>query len=159
MLTLTHFSWLIEGEVAGSDLPRTREDFLFLKKEGIKSIVSLTENAISRQLMQHFSFSHLHLPIPDFFGPTSAETQKFLEFASEKKNQPVLVHCFAGVGRTGTMLAIYLVAEKGMKPLDAIQEVRSLRPGSLQTDAQEMSVIEAWAEFTGQTPQTEDNRP
>lgn len=127
-------------------MPQTREDLLFLKKEGVKSIITLTENTIQQKLLQHFHFYHLHIPIPDFFGPTHGETQKFIEFSYEKKNHPVLVHCFAGVGRTGTMLAIYLV-HKGMKPPDAIMEVRRLRPGSLQTEAQEMAVIEAWAEL------------
>ncbi len=144
MLTMANFSWLLEGEIAGSDLPRTRGDFVFLKNQGIQSIVSLTEKTLRNEMNHHFNFKIYHIPIPDFFGPTPEETKKFIDFVANKKNQPVLVHCFAGVGRTGTMLAIYLV-HKGMKPLDAIAEVRRARPGSLQTEAQEMAVIEAWA--------------
>ena len=49
------------------------------------------------------------------------------------------VHCMAGRGRTGTMIACYLVSQ-GMSAEDAIAEVRRARPGSIQTEAQEQAV-------------------
>jgi protein-tyrosine phosphatase len=47
----------------------------------------------------------------------------------------VAVHCFAGVGRTGTVLAAWMVAQ-GMEPDAAIEELRALRPGSVETRGQ-----------------------
>jgi atypical dual specificity phosphatase len=52
---------------------------------------------------------------------------------------PVGVHCTAGLGRSGTMAAAYLVAE-GASADEAIATVRQLRPGSIETSAQEDAV-------------------
>jgi atypical dual specificity phosphatase len=55
----------------------------------------------------------------------------------------VAVHCAAGLGRTGTVLAAYLVA-RGEEPRAALARVRDLRPGSVETADQERAV-EAYA--------------
>ena len=67
-----------------------------------------------------------------------------IEFIDEQvvQNQrPVVVSCYAGIGRTGTVLACYLV-NRGAEPADAIDEVRRLRPRSVQTPEQEAAVYE-----------------
>ena len=58
--------------------------------------------------------------------------------------RPVMVSCYAGIGRTGTVLACYLVS-RGSEPADAIDEVRRLRPGSIQTPEQ-MAAVHEYAE-------------
>jgi protein-tyrosine phosphatase len=47
----------------------------------------------------------------------------------------VVVHCLAGMGRTGTMVACALV-DAGMEPTASVSRVRALRPGTIQTDVQ-----------------------
>jgi ADP-ribosyl-[dinitrogen reductase] hydrolase len=56
------------------------------------------------------------------------------------------MHCYAGLGRTGTVAARLLV-EHGSLPAEAIAQVRKIRPGSIETTEQESYVLRtAWAE-------------
>lgn len=57
-------------------------------------------------------------------------------------SQAVGVHCALGFGRTGTMLACYLVKERRLAAGDAIAEIRRLRPGSIETYEQEKAVFQ-----------------
>jgi atypical dual specificity phosphatase len=49
----------------------------------------------------------------------------------------VAFHCYAGMGRTGTALALYLVKFCKVSPQDAIRTIRRVRPGSIETLEQE----------------------
>ena len=60
---------------------------------------------------------------------------------SLKKKSPVVVHCSAGLGRTGTMLASYLV-QRGSNTAEALAQVRKRRPGSVETADQELAVCD-----------------
>ena len=59
--------------------------------------------------------------------------------AAADAGTPVGVHCTAGLGRSGTMGAAYLVAN-GASAEEAIAIIRSLRPGSVETDTQEEAI-------------------
>jgi len=54
----------------------------------------------------------------------------------------VVVHCYAGMGRTNLMLATYLIHHLGIDPDQALEEVRLKRPVHLVTDRQEESLRE-----------------
>ena len=52
-------------------------------------------------------------------------------------NEPVLVHCLAGMGRTGVILACYLIKYQKMSASEATEKIREERPGSIQSYPQE----------------------
>jgi len=140
---IRNFSWLIEGEIAGMAKPASSVyDFEFLKGEGFEAIVSLTESPLSEVLIEKFGFSVKHIPVRDFEAPTLEQIEDFVVFAENARSEgkKLVVHCDAGIGRTGTILACYLVS-KGYNAADAIEEVRTKRPGSLETIEQEEVVL------------------
>lgn len=138
-----NFSWLIKEEIAGMARPMPIvADLEFLKDNGIEAIVSLTEIPLHKTLIEEFGFEYKHIPIADLTTPTQEQIEEFVNFinnlASSKKK--IVVHCEAGIGRTGTMLACYLVS-KGHSARKAISEVRKKRPGSIETTEQEDTII------------------
>ncbi|MBS1258453.1 MAG: hypothetical protein MAG551_01512 [Candidatus Scalindua arabica] len=140
---IRNFSWLIEGEIAGMAKPASSVyDFEFLKENGFEAIVSLTEFPLDESLIEEFGFSIKHIPVRDFEAPTLEQIKNFIAFAEKARSEgkKLVVHCDAGIGRTGTVLACYLVS-KGYNAAKAIEEVRVKRPGSVETIEQEALVM------------------
>jgi hypothetical protein len=83
---------------------------------------------------------HLHTPIANFTALDPEQIKQIIAFLhhSLASDSPVLVWCGAGIGRTATILACYLVAY-GQARAEAIATVRTIRPGSIETAAQEES--------------------
>lgn len=53
------------------------------------------------------------------------------------KGEVLAVHCKAGIGRTGTILAAWLIREGGMSAATAIERLRRINPAYVQTETQE----------------------
>jgi atypical dual specificity phosphatase len=153
----TNFSWVINNELAGSGLPLTLDQFIWLVNHGIGTIVTVRELPLPSEwlLVDDINSSHskgrttkklnyLHLRVEDYHSPSIKEiesTVQFIENEIEGK-RAVLVHCAAGKGRTGTILGAYLLKKENLSAKEAITRIRNLRPGSIQTDSQENSLFE-----------------
>lgn len=139
------FSWVIENEIAGMARPDFRAESLWpwLAERNIGLVVSLTSGAPDEDLLAAHGMELLHLPVPDFAPPGMEAVEAFLQQARFQRHQgkAIVVHCGAGIGRTGTMIACYLV-DQGFEPAEAIRMVRSARPGSIETAEQERVVFE-----------------
>ena len=138
-----NFFWVIRGELAGSERPTHKYDLELLIAQGIKTIVSLTEDPLDLDLVESFNINTHHFPIKDLTAPNLIQINSFIKLVKKEleNNKSVLVHCLGGVGRTGTMLACYLV-NLGYMPKDAIRRVRQIQPGSIHLRSQVLSILE-----------------
>jgi atypical dual specificity phosphatase len=141
---LPNFSWVVPDQLAGMGRPGRSnpldEDLAALHELGIALLVSLTESPIPAEAAAPHGIEVLHIPVPDMTAPSMEQLHQFTSSAFESVGtRPLTVHCEAGMGRTGTFLAAWFVAQ-GMGADDAIAEIRRLRPGSIETADQEQAV-------------------
>jgi atypical dual specificity phosphatase len=141
-LGLNEFSWVVPGQLAGmarpNGLPADADE---LRRRGVGAVVNLTKRDGPAEEFARLGIAYLHIPVTDFMPPTPAQIREFIEFCDLhiRAGRGVAVHCMAGRGRTGTMLACDLV-HRGLTAEEAIRRIRALRPGSVETYEQEEAV-------------------
>ena len=143
----TNFSWVIPGKLAGSGLPSSYDHLLWLVKNNIKTIVTVREIPLPDAWFKkvnsfNLTLESFFLKTDDYNAPTVYEIYNVVEYIDSqiRKNKPVVVHCAAGKGRTGTVLAAYLIKKDKLRVDEAIRKIRSLRPGSIQSERQEIAL-------------------
>jgi atypical dual specificity phosphatase len=139
------FSWIDKPLLAALARPASPEELAWLRTQGVEVLLSLTEDRPRRDWAEQANLLVFHEPLEDMEAPSQDQLDRcvsVIERATER-NMGVAVHCGAGLGRTGTVLAAYLVA-KGQSASNAIAKVRRLRPGSVETDDQ-VAAVELYA--------------
>jgi atypical dual specificity phosphatase len=140
-----HFHWVIPQRLAGMGAPGllrdVHEDLAAISSAGIAHLVTLTEEPLSRELLRPYGIGVRHHPIRDMGVPAIGTTASVLREVQHEieAGKGVAFHCRAGLGRTGTMLASYLVWT-GTGPRAALAAVRAIRAGYVQSRAQEQFV-------------------
>jgi len=103
------------GQMAVPALRRVCHDY------GIRTIITLRDKAVSsspkldlaeeafcsKEEMNYYRFPLRAWEAPDGSAPVEENVRQFRQLMQEPRNHPVLIHCFAGIHRTGAYCAIF----------------------------------------------------
>jgi atypical dual specificity phosphatase len=138
LFVIPNFRWVIAQQLAGVSYPRSEDALSLLHRLGIRALLCLATKSVSEDLLSMYQMHGAHLSVADFTAPTLEQIERAVSLIEGflGREMPVAVHCGAGLGRTGTLLACYLVAQ-GHSASAAILQVRRGCPGSIETSEQE----------------------
>ena len=138
------------------------QDLHAIQAWGASTVLSLVESAEFARLgvldfaqaMARTPLVWLHIPITDMGTPGPSALAAWQQQAPTlnaalARGDRVLVHCAAGLGRTGMVVA-KLLALQGLSADEAIAQVRSARPGTIETEAQAQWVRGNWPSVTAE---------
>src|SRR5579862_3351812 len=167
-MAIESFYWVIDGALAGSSRPggvgvsggrrrwnapapggdqtaqanqRLDDDLAWLRMQGIGALLSLTETPLPAEALTRHELASLHLPVDDMTAPTPEQFDQALAFIDMQRGRgrSVAVHCKMGQGRTGTVLAAYLI-RGGATAESALRTLRALCPGAISAPEQERAL-------------------
>ena len=143
---ISHCPGKLSGKIGSS--MQLHSDLKSLKKQGVYCIVTLVDDSEIVDLgiknftdsISKFNFRHYCEIIKDRSIPSVDQSDNIKALLKNIRNQislekNVLVHCNAGLGRSG-LIAALLVKTMGTFP-DSISHIRRYRPGAIETKEQE----------------------
>ena len=118
----------------GAALDEYEDDLKYLVSNKIKSVVCLLNIPSDKAIYEKVGISFLCVPVKDYMPPTKEQMIEIIHYI-ESTEKPVAVHCEGGIGRTGTVIAGYLI-HKGMSFEEAVKKVRSIEPAAIESPEQ-----------------------
>jgi protein-tyrosine phosphatase len=124
---------------------REKGSLIVLLAEEEECVIRTGLNLKSLYLEQGFRL--IHLPIPDFDVPSKEDLEEAIKKTVEQAQagQNILIHCHAGLGRTGLFVAYLAKRVLGLSSEEAIYWTRKYIPHALETDEQNKMIIDDWA--------------
>ena len=154
--------WVHPGQLLAGEYPRDWDDDTSRHKAGVVFFLDLTEAGEYglrpyRPLFREEAVApgqavdHCRMPIRDMDTPTPQEMVRILDTidAQLAEGHTVYVHCFGGIGRTGTVVGCYLVrhGKSGREALDEIESLRRDVPAAWQRSPEtemQRQMVRAW---------------
>ena len=125
----TGFVWVEKGKLAGSGYPASKRQLEWVRSQGIDSVLTLTESPLPEELTDGVEMEFLHVPMGDHKGPSQADLAKAATIVQERlaAGKKVMVHCLAGEGRTGCVLAAYMIRSRDVDAPKALEIIRGAK--------------------------------
>ena len=129
--------------------PRKTRDLASLQSRGIRHLVNVDDRPHPPGRLAEYGLTECFLRVKDFHAPTASQLTLAVStiVAAVAADEGVAIHCAAGLGRSGTVAACYLI-ELGKDWQTAVAQVRAVRPGAIETRSQ-VAAIKAYADGEG----------
>mmetsp|Transcript_65775 Transcript_65775/g.176226 ORF Transcript_65775/g.176226 Transcript_65775/m.176226 type:complete len:431 (-) Transcript_65775:49-1341(-) len=135
---------------------------------GVAAVIRLNDSDYDPDIFRRNGIEHYDLIFDDCTAPPQPLVTRFLDIVDshsarsgrkssgdEREGHAIAVHCFAGLGRTGTLVALYLMLEYRFAAREAIGWLRVVRPGSVIGDQQRyLAEVEVRLRTSGHYPTT-----
>lgn len=136
------FRWVIPGRLGGMHQPGLfgdlEGDLAAVEALGVDVLVTLTEAPLKLGDVDPGGIDIVWFPIDDMQAPDVEACRRVLADldVEVQRGRNLVFHCRGGLGRTGLMLACFLIAHQGMSPELAIEHVRKVNPNYIQSQTQ-----------------------
>lgn len=128
--------------MAASGYPASRAQLEWLAKNGVNVVLTLTEDPLPADWTRGLPMTFEHISLRDHASPDPSSLDKGATYIDVQlaKGKTVLVHCLAGEGRTGCVLAAYLIKNRGISASEALANLRRIKPAFVE-GSQEKAVF------------------
>jgi atypical dual specificity phosphatase len=135
----TGFAWVEVERLCCSGYPASSAQVKWLERAGVDRVVTLTEKPLPLEVRDGSKMVFLHVPMKDHAAPDLAALFEAVDAVRKgiDAGEVVHVHCLAGVGRTGCVLASYLVDRDGLSAEEALAKIRRVKPGFVERSQEE----------------------
>ena len=136
------FRWVVPGLLAGTPQPGVvapiDHDLTLLVSAGITHLITLTETDMDQAALQRHHLKNTHLAIFDRKAPSTSQMHMLLVRMQRLMDagEVLAVHCKAGLGRTGLVLAAWMIRDGGLSADAAVERLRKVHSGYVQSDEQ-----------------------
>ena len=127
--------WILVNELAIGQAPSNDIDIELLRKNRIKTIISLcydSEDSPPKGIES--TFKCLRYPLPDHRKGTIPKIEDILHvlhlIKKNIKNGPIYIHCLAGMERSPLICLGWLIKEKGYSLQVALDYIMQMHPGT-----------------------------
>ena len=150
---MKHIFWLIEGELCGRSGPNHQPwNALELKDAGVGAVLSVNNaESVYPDEFDSAGIVYRCIPLASNAPPRPGDLELCLErlalaYAYARNEieagRALMVHCRHGKDRTGMFMAYYLKMQRKLGTLEAIAQVKAVRPIALTADGWDQFTIE-----------------